>query len=306
MRYWFTYPRTHAGEPAALLTKDALIRVAQAAEASGFSGIGFTDHPAPSREWLYSKIGHDALDPFVALAVVAAATEHIQLIPNILILPYRNPFVVAKAAATLDVLSSSRFVLAVALGYMQTEYRALGVEFERRGAIFDESLAVVRRVLSEDEFSFEAEGYAADSIAVFPKPTRRLPIWIGGNSAASRRRVAAHGDGWNPFSAPTTEAATMTRTTRIGGLDDLAPLLEHLWREVEAAGRDRSAIDVVFTNSLPGALDRHFDPASHLAAVERMKGMGITWASTIFGTASVDALIEGIERYGSEVIAQSR
>ena len=82
MKHWFTYPLiSHPYEPQ-FMSREGVIRLARAAEAAGFDGIGFTDHPAPSHKWLLAG-GHDALDPFVALAVVAAATERLRLIPNI-------------------------------------------------------------------------------------------------------------------------------------------------------------------------------------------------------------------------------
>ena len=108
-----------------LVTPEAVVRFARAAEAAGFAGIAFTDHPAPSDKWLKAG-GHDALDPFTALAFIAGVTKEIRLIPHIVVLPYRNPFVVAKTTATLDILSGGRFVLSVASGYLRSEYRALG------------------------------------------------------------------------------------------------------------------------------------------------------------------------------------
>ena len=122
MKHWFTYPLTSHPYDPEFVSRDGLIRIARAAEAAGFDGMGFTDHPAPSHKWLTAG-GHDALDPFVALGVVAATTERLQLIPNIVVLPYRNPFIVAKAAASLDALSGGRFVLSVATGYLRSEYR---------------------------------------------------------------------------------------------------------------------------------------------------------------------------------------
>ena len=131
MRHWTTYPLiTHPYNPA-FVTGDGLTRFAREAEAAGFSGIAFTDHPAPSHKWLTAG-GHDALDPFAALSFVAGVTRRIRLIPNIVVLPYRNPFLVAKAAATIDAVSGGRFTLSVAAGYLRSEYRALGVDFERR------------------------------------------------------------------------------------------------------------------------------------------------------------------------------
>src|ERR1700722_8177177 len=101
MHFWVTYPLVSHPYNPEFLTKSGLTRFSMAAEEAGFSGIGFTDHPAPSDRWLQAG-GHDALDPFTALAFCAAVTERIRLIPNILVLPYRNPFLVAQAAATLD------------------------------------------------------------------------------------------------------------------------------------------------------------------------------------------------------------
>ncbi|WP_461712425.1 LLM class flavin-dependent oxidoreductase, partial [Streptomyces sp. DSM 41013] len=112
MRYSITYPmHTHPYHPD-LVSGSGVAAMAAAAEAAGFDGFGFTDHPAPSQRWLDAG-GHDALDPFVAMAFAAAHTTTLRLVPNIVVLPYRNPFVVAKSGATLDVLSGGRFTLAV-------------------------------------------------------------------------------------------------------------------------------------------------------------------------------------------------
>jgi len=111
VRFFVTYPLVaHPCSPD-FLTRDALRQFCQTAELNGFDGIGFTDHPAPTAKWLQAG-GHDALDPFVALSFCAAVTERIRLIPNIVVLPYRHPLIVAKMVATLDTLSEGRFTLA--------------------------------------------------------------------------------------------------------------------------------------------------------------------------------------------------
>ena len=104
VKFSVTYPIVAEPYDRALFTQAGIVRFSQAAERAGFDGISFTDHPAPTDRWLRAG-GHDALDPFVALSFCAAVTERLRLIPNILVLPYRNPFVVAKAVATLDALS---------------------------------------------------------------------------------------------------------------------------------------------------------------------------------------------------------
>jgi probable F420-dependent oxidoreductase len=303
MKHWFTYPLIEHPASAELMSREGVIRVAKAAETAGFDGIGFTDHPAPSQKWLEGG-GHDALDPFVALAVVAGATERLRLIPNIVVLPYRNPFVVAKAAATLDLLSQGRFVLSTASGYLRSEYRSLGVEFENRNRLYDEALEVLRGVWSQDEFRYEGIGFTATGVSANPKPAE-LPIWIGGNSARARRRVVAYGDGWNPFPAPEWLAAT-ARTVVLEGLADLRPMLDHLWSLADEAGRSREEIDVAFTTGLPGAADARFDPAAHLDTLDRMTTMGITWNSTSVPGDSVDRAVDAVERYGAEVIGAAR
>jgi alkanesulfonate monooxygenase SsuD/methylene tetrahydromethanopterin reductase-like flavin-dependent oxidoreductase (luciferase family) len=115
VKHWTTYPLiAHPYNPEFVSGKN-LARFAQTAEAAGFDGIAFTDHPAPSDRWLQAG-GHDALDPFAALAFIAAVTERIRLIPNIVVLPYRNPFIVAKSIATIDALSNGRFTLSAGVG----------------------------------------------------------------------------------------------------------------------------------------------------------------------------------------------
>src|SRR3984957_6004396 len=181
MNFWVTYPLVAHPYNPEFLRKPTLPRFSLAAEVAGFSGIGFTDHPAPSERWLAAG-GHDALDPLTALAFCAAVTNRLRLIPNILVLPYRNPFLVAKAGATLDALSDGRFTLAVATGYMRGEYKALGVDFEQRNALFDEAIEVIRGVWSEDEFAHEGSTFSAKGQTANPKPTPHPPIWIGGEN----------------------------------------------------------------------------------------------------------------------------
>src|SRR5690625_663101 len=197
MRFAVTHPLVERPHHPDLVTGAGVIRLARHAEAVGFDGYGFTDHPAPSQRWLDAG-GHDSLDPFAALGFVAAATTSIRLLPNIVVLPYRNPFLVAKAGATLDVLSGGRFILSTGAGYLRGEFRALGVDPDERASRFDESLTVIRAIWTDDAITHEGEHFSARGVTAHPRPLTRPhpPIWIGGNSAAARRRVAEHGDGW--------------------------------------------------------------------------------------------------------------
>ncbi|MGH9016707.1 MAG: LLM class F420-dependent oxidoreductase [Acidimicrobiales bacterium] len=304
MRFSVTYPLiAHPYNPE-FLTRDALRQFCQTAERSGFDGIGFTDHPAPTAKWLHSG-GHDALDPFVALSFCSAVTERIRLIPNIVVLPYRHPLIVAKMVATLDALSEGRFTLAVATGYLRGEYKALGVDFERRNELFDQAIEVMRGVWSEDEFTYEGAGISAAGLAANPKPRPLPALWIGGNSRMARRRVARYGDGWNPFPAPRVMSQT-TKTAPLETVDDLAAMLDELWRLVDEAGRERHEIDVAFGTPEGGtAGSPAFRPEAHLSGLEALVGLGVTWAHTGVPGDSLQHALETLAQYGETVISHA-
>ena len=147
----------HAGE---FHTVDAVAQVGAAIERAGFEGALVTDHPAPTVRWLETG-GHQAQDPFVMLSLLAAVAKRIKLQTGILVLPYRNPFITARAIATLDRFSNGRVILGMAVGYLKGEYKALGVDFDTFNDIMDEYLKVLKLALSGDEFTFEGSGYQA-------------------------------------------------------------------------------------------------------------------------------------------------
>ena len=301
MKFTVTHPLASGRCSAEFATRQGVAEFARAAEAAGFDGIGFTDHPAPTHRWMASG-GHDALDPFAALAFCAAVTERLLLIPNVVVLPYRNPFLVAKSVATIDVLSRGRFVLAVGTGYLKGEYRALGVDFDQRNDLFDEAIEVVQGVWSNDDFSYEGHNFTARGQTADPKPERPIPIWIGGNSRLSRRRAAAVGDGWVPFPTP-RGLATTARTAPLETLDDLRGMLDYLWRQVDAAGRDRAEIDVSFTTTAGGnPADVDFNPEAHLEALADLAELGVTWCAAHISADSLPQALEALARYGESVI----
>jgi probable F420-dependent oxidoreductase len=296
VRFSITHPLIAHPYDHGLASGAGIASVARAAEAVGFSGFGFTDHPAPSRRWLDGG-GHDAVDPFVALGFAAAHTTSLRLVPNIVVLPYRNPFLVAKAGATLDRLSGGRFTLAVGAGYLKSEFAALGVAYEERNELFDEALELIHLAWTGDEVTFDGRHFSARQVAAHPRPVAepRPPIWIGGNSAAARQRVADHAEGWCPFPAPAVLART-ARTVAMDTFDALAAGVEDLRRRLEAAGRDPEGVDVCF------AAPRRGDPAEHLGALEDLAGIGVTWVQVSVPGDSVQHAVEAVERYGEEVI----
>lgn len=301
MKFSITHPmHSHPYNPE-LVTGAGVAAMASAAEAAGFAGFGFTDHPAPTERWLQAG-GHDALDPFVAMGFAAAHTSTLRLISNIVVLPYRNPFVVAKAGATLDLLSGGRFTLAVGVGYLKKEFAALGVEFDERGALVEEALDVIRTIWTTDDLTYTGRHFTAQGITAHPRPAVPPPIWIGGNTAAARRRVVAAGDGWCPFPAPAMLAQT-ARTDTLESTDALAAGIDDLRRRLDDAGRDPATVDITFSNLVggsPGSAD--FDAAAYLGGLEELATLGVTWVQVNVPGDSLAHACEALDEFRVQVI----
>jgi probable F420-dependent oxidoreductase len=304
VKFATTFPMVGGPYDAALQTAEGVMRVARAAEDAGFSGIGFTDHPAPSQKWMEHG-GHDAYDPFVAMAFCAAATTTIRLIPNVVVLPYRNPFIVAKAGATLDVLSGGRFTLSVGAGYLKSEFAALGVDHAARNEIFDESIDVLRAVWTRDDVHFEGKHFSARGVTAHPRPAQCPPIWIGGNSAGARRRAAERGDGWAPF--PTSAGVAQTsRTAEMRTADDLARALDDLKARCDAVGRDVRELDVTFACHAGGdPSSDEFNAAQHLEGLKALEAIGVTWVQVGAPGGDIARTLDVFAKYGESVITKS-
>lgn len=305
MQFAITHPmHSHPYNPE-LVTGAGIARVAAAAEKAGFAGFGFTDHPAPTQRWLDAG-GHDALDPFVAMGFAAAHTTTLRLIPNIVVLPYRNPFVVAKAGATLDLISEGRFTLAVGVGYLKREFAALGVEFDERADIFEEALDVITQIWTTDDLSYDGRHFSAKGITAHPKPssTPHPPIWVGGNTSAARARVAKYAQGWCPFRAPAMLAQT-ARTAALETTEHLAKGVDDLRRRLEDAGRDPADVDVTFTNDAGGAPGSDdFNADEFLTGADELERAGVTWIQVTVPGDSLTHAVETIESFGETVIGR--
>jgi|ERR1700712_4652797 probable F420-dependent oxidoreductase len=200
--------------------RDVVDAVARTAERAGFATLWSGEHVVmveqSASRYPYSPDGRiavpaeaDWLDPMIGLSFVAAATSTIGIATGVLLLPEHNPVVMAKQAATLDVLSGGRFTLGIGIGWSREEFEALGVPFAHRAARTTEYVAAMRTLWRDDVASFHGEFVGFDSVRVNPKPHRdgRVPIVLGGNSDAALRRVADWGDGWYGFNVDGTAAA---------------------------------------------------------------------------------------------------
>lgn len=273
LRFFFQYPET-TGVDADMLDPGPLDQVAAAAERAGFTGMALTEHPVPSARWL-SGGGHQSLDPLVALGFAAAATRRLKLLTNLVVAPYRNPFLLAKAAATVDKLSGGRLILGLGAGYQKSEFFALGVDFDERNALFDEVLEALPRHWAGDPFCLKGRGFDAREVIARPRPVQDpIPIWIGGNSRLSRRRVARSAQGWMPMRGGARLSAT-ARTPAIESLDQLAGMIKGVREDAEANGRT-DPIDVLTSYQDPSIQDPAADADRHREGFAEHESAGIT------------------------------
>ena len=190
---------------------DQLIATAQAAEAAGFESLWAGEHvvlPDPQAPPSPMAPKDPALDPLVALTWAAAHTTTIRLATGIVILPQRNPVVLAKQIASLDVLSGGRFTFGVGVGYLEPEFRAIGADFENRGAVTDEYVDAMQHLWYDEHPEFHGRFVGFDGVDAYPRPVQRpIPIVFGAHSAPAFRRTVARGHGWYGFSLKPTDVA---------------------------------------------------------------------------------------------------
>ena len=217
-------------------------------ERIGFDGLNMFDHvvmgyPTATRRAPFYTPQMPIMEAFSLLSFAAALTDRIALGTNVLVLPQRQPTLVAKQVATLDTLSGGRAFLGVGTGWQKSEYEALGEDFHTRGRRMDEAIEVLRAYWRDEHVNYDGEFYRLDEIAMEPKPPQgeRIPIWIGGTKDPALKRVARLGDGWMAMNAP--------------GDPPLQERLERLWRHADAVQRDPASIGLRMALS-PGPLDK--------------------------------------------------
>lgn len=296
MRFVFHYPET-IGAEGDLLDSGPLDDVARAAERAGFDAISLTEHPVPGARWLASG-GHQSLDPFVALAFVAAATERLRLLTHLALAPYRNPFLLAKAAATLDKLSGGRLILGLGAGYQKSEFYALGVDMDERATLFDEVLDCLPLHWSGEPFSYKGLHFDARDVIALPRPVQDpIPIWIGGNSRAARRRVAERAQGWMPMIG-SAELSRTTQTPMLGSFSDVAAAIREVAHAAEDAGRTEP-LDFLCSYGDPSIEQPTVDADRHRAAFAEMEEAGLTWVIVSHPRADPAAIVEFLDAFGA-------
>jgi probable F420-dependent oxidoreductase len=188
---------------------DAILAYAERAEQLGFESLWAWDHVILGVEPAFPII--DALSMLTAIAM---RTTRVKLGTGILVLPLRNPTVLAKQIGSIDHISKGRFILGTAVGWYAREFGAVGVPFKQRGRIMDRNLEILTRLLTEDRVRLKVDEFDLRDARVLPRPVQqpRPPILIGGYVDAVFRRIARYGDGWlTYFYTPESFARTWER-----------------------------------------------------------------------------------------------
>jgi len=282
-------------------TRDDVLAYARRAEALGFDSL-----------WVGDRIVYANLDPVSTLAAVAAVTERVELSPTTLIAPARTPLEIAKAFATLDVLSGGRVRLVVGVGHRTDDYAATGLDPRTRGARLEEQVAILRMAWSGAPVRHEGRHYAMDVGAVGPMPVRDggIPLWLAGDSPPARLRAVRLGDGHSSGTAglevTSRLRADFDRLCREHGRDPATlPLAATAYF---ALGADpRAALDQGMADLLPYYGRLHWDPEYDVIwgttreAAERVVRYGAGTLETFvfvpssFGVAQLDRLREVVD-----------
>jgi probable F420-dependent oxidoreductase len=244
-----------------------VIDLAVRCEDLGFDSVWASEHVF-NVSYVYDRIGDKPYyEPLTVLTYVAAKTSTIGLGTSVLVLPYHNPIRLAKVAATLDVLSGGRVMLGVGVGVIEEELEAMGSPFAERGAITDETIAIMKELWTKEDPSYQGKYHSFSGMKFTPKPVQKphIPIIIGGTSKAAIRRAARFGVAWHP-TALSPEV--------------LAQGMEYLKEQAVTAGRDPSEVEVSVSAAI-GSTHNHNryslgeDPEEVLERAQKYQEMGV-------------------------------
>jgi probable F420-dependent oxidoreductase len=275
-------------------TPEGAKAVAVAAEEAGFDSIWAVEHVVVpvgyQSEYPYDESGKmpggesfDLPDPLIWLAYAAAFTSRVELGTGILIVPQRNPVVLAKELATLDKLSGGRMRLGVGVGWLEEEFDAIGVPFSERAARLDEYIATMRALWSEEQASFEGRFTSFGPVVSRPKPVDgTIPVVVGGHSKPAARRAGRLGDGFFPGK---------------GSDDELRQLFDVMRDAAVEAGRDPDAIEI----TVGGAAAFAPDP---VAALTEQAAMGVDRVVIPPLAFDLENIGPNLAQFGENVIAK--
>ena len=270
---------------------DGIVALAQAAEAAGVESLWTFEHVVVpldyESKYPYDKSGKMAaapetnfIDPLICLSAVAAATSTIRLGTGVNILSQANPMFIAKQAASLDFISGGRFMLGVGIGWLEEEFRAMGVPFERRGARFDDYVQAMRKVWSGEVVEHKSDFIDWTGFKSYPLPVQDpLPLIMGGAQGKIYQRIARYGNGWY---APTRSP------------EDLAPRLEELKQVCAEEGRSYEDLEITAMWTMQGGLDE----------VKAYTDLGVARLNIPLAALGVPNPMDALDRLHDEVISK--
>ena len=291
-----------------------LARTAVRAEELGYDSVWVADHIIVPTEieakYPYSRSGRfpiaadaDFLEPLTVLSYVAGATKRVRLGTTVLILPYRNPLINAKVLSTMDAVSGGRVILGAGVGWMEDEFRILGLgenAYRERGRITDEHIKIYRECWTNSEPTYQSERYQFSGFRFLPTATQKpsIPIWVGGHSRAALRRAAELGDGWH---------AVMPE------LGDFQAAVDQIRERAQAAGRSFADLTISVRAGLRIYDEPSERPRPKIVAgtpseirdqIRRYEDAGAQYFVFDFWGAGVDDLLQTMERFADEVKAK--
>jgi len=269
MKFSVTLPRP--GDGASGAGFEEYVALAQAVERLGLHAVSASDHPFPVV--VDGEAGHQTHDPFVLLSYVAAATTRISLHFSLLIVPYRNPFLIARGLGTLDYASGGRVIAGLGAGYLRAEFDALGADFSRRSSSIDEAVNALRAAWSGEPVSLFGAGWQAHGNMMLPVPASspHPPLWRGGNSRRAIAQAVRFCDGWTPFEVDS--AGSRQTASDVMSLETLPARMTALRDSMAAAGRTEP-MDVCYVRTSRRWLSRADVVTEHLST---LASYGVTW-----------------------------
>jgi probable F420-dependent oxidoreductase len=277
---------------------DHILELARAAEESGFDAIAVSDHVVHPEKiesaYPYTEDGSPRWeapapwpDPWVTIGAMAATTSRLRFFTNIFVLPMRNPFSVAKAVGTAQILSRGRVALGIGVGWMKDEFRLLEQDFYTRGRRTDEMIEVMQTLWRGGMVEHHGEFYDFDRLQMSPAPTDPIPLYFGGLSERALERVGRIGDGW---------------ISDIHRSDEIRELIARIRHHREAAGRRDAPLDVIASVS----------DVADAEGYRRLEDAGVTHINTmpwVFYKGATDSLEEklaGLRQFADEIIEPLR
>lgn len=283
-----------------------ILETAERADRLGFHSVWVADHIiVPESYW--GGMGPVLYETHTSLSVVAARTRHVKLGCSVMPTPYRHPLLQAKSLATLDQFSGGRVIYGGAVGYMQEEFAALGIDFSKRAAITDEYLQVLKLAWTQDRVTFHGQFVDFADVACDPKPVQKPhpPIWLGGDSDGAFRRIVRFADGWHGLPGGSPGARREEPT-----IAHFAARIQRLHEIAEASGRDPASITLSMkANCQIGPDDPrpfHGSAGKIVDSLGQMETLGLELVVLAPNLLPAETSLDVVDQIASEVMAKLR